>query len=165
MNEKIIFEEKQRFTQIWLWALVLFIAGLSWWFFIGQIIFGVPQGNNPAPDYLVIIIFVVFGILYPLFFIFCHLHVYIDDKYLKLRYFPLHLSYRSIELDKIINYQNIKYNPIIDCGGWGIKYGKYGITYNVKGNKAIFLVLKSGKKILIGSQKADQFYSCLSGKK
>ena len=44
----------------------------------------------------------------------------------------------------------------MDYGGWGIKYGLKGLAYNISGNFGIQLELKSGSKILIGTQKPDE---------
>jgi len=34
------FSESQRFTQIWIWLLVLAVVAMGWWAFIEQIIYG-----------------------------------------------------------------------------------------------------------------------------
>lgn len=47
------------------------------------------------------------------------------------------------------------YSPIREYGGWGFRQalGEKGKAYNVKGNKGIQIQLKTGKNILIGTQK------------
>ena len=49
------------------------------------------------------------------------------------------------------------YRPILEYGGWGIRYtmGR-GWAYNVSGNQGVQLELASGKRILIGSQRAEE---------
>ena len=63
-GESVVYAEEQRFRQIWILILVGFIAILSWYSFLLQIVFGEPFGTNPAPDILVLILLVIFGILY-----------------------------------------------------------------------------------------------------
>ena len=41
------FEERQRFTQVWLWALLLGVSGLMLWGFVQQIVLGRPWGSKP----------------------------------------------------------------------------------------------------------------------
>ena len=51
----------------------------------------------------------------------------------------------------------VKYNPILDYGGWGIRYRFKTKAYNIKGNKGVRIYLKNGKNILFGSQKHKEF--------
>jgi hypothetical protein len=46
-----------------------------------------------------------------------------------------------------------EYSPLFEYGGWGIRRGKSGRAYNVKGNIGLQLVLKNGKKILLELKK------------
>lgn len=49
------------------------------------------------------------------------------------------------------------YSPIKEYGGWGYRITlKNGKAFNVTGNKGIQLVLKSGKKLLIGTQQESE---------
>jgi len=46
----------------------------------------------------------------------------------------------------------ITYKPLRDFGGWGIKYGKGGLkAWTGKGNLGLLVLLKDGRKYLIGS--------------
>ena len=49
-----------------------------------------------------------------------------------------------------------KYQPLWEYGGWGIRFGMKGRAYNTSGNKGLQLLMKSGKRILIGTQKSDE---------
>ena len=42
-------------------------------------------------------------------------------------------------------------------GGWGIRYGKGERVYTIKGNKGIRIRFIDGKKIMLGTQKSDEF--------
>ena len=46
----------------------------------------------------------------------------------------------------------MKYKPISQYGGWGIKYGFNGKAYNVSGNLGVKVFLKNGSNIMFGSQ-------------
>ena len=63
---------------------------------------------------------------------------------------------RTIERDAIDSAEPVKYSPIGDCGGWGIKGSrKYGAVLNVAGEHGVFInYTKNGKpkKMLIGSE-------------
>ena len=63
--------------------------------------------------------------------------------------FPFH-SIQKVEA--------VTYSPIMEYGGWGLRYGRKGKAYNVSGNKAVFLTLCNEKNVLIGSQKHGELY-------
>ncbi len=49
------------------------------------------------------------------------------------------------------------YSPITEYGGWGIRWSPHrGWAYNVGGSKGVQLGRANGKRILIGSQRADE---------
>jgi hypothetical protein len=50
------------------------------------------------------------------------------------------------------------YRPILEYGGWGIRYSPFGqgCAYNVSGNRGVQLELADGQRILIGSQRAEE---------
>jgi len=48
--EKLFFEEKQSFRQIFIWIICLLLICIFLWGFIQQIIFNIPWGNNPSSD-------------------------------------------------------------------------------------------------------------------
>ena len=50
-----------------------------------------------------------------------------------------------------------QYSPLAEYGGWGIRKGRAGFAYNMSGNQGIQLELKSGKRILIGTQQTNDF--------
>ena len=75
---------------------------------------------------------------------------------LYVRYFPFHLKFKKINPEDLTEYSAREYSPLWEYGGWGIKCGKSGKAYNVKGNHGLQLVFTNGKRLLIGSQKPDE---------
>lgn len=64
------------------------------------------------------------------------------------------LLYKTIEKEDILEVEDVKYNPLLDWGGWGIRFNLKGVAYNMYGDRGVKLTMKSGKIILIGSQKS-----------
>lgn len=89
-------------------------------------------------------------------FIVLKLETEVRSDGLYVRYFPFHLKYKKINPDDLTEYSARKYSPLWEYGGWGIKCGKGGKAYNVKGDRGLQLVFNNGKRLLIGSQKADE---------
>ena len=138
----------------------LFCAG-----FYKQIIQGQEFGSNPMSDSGMIIGFILDLILFTSLFLlfgFAKLTMVIDDKGITYRFFPFHFKNRLILWDEIMRYEVIKYNPILDYGGWGVRIGGRGKAYNVSGNMGLLLYLKSGRPLLIGTQKSKELIDFLS---
>lgn len=153
--EKVIYREVQQFRQIWIWIFIVLLSGTAWYSFLQQIVFGKPFGNNPAPNPVMWIICIVFGIGIPLLFYFVKLTVEVSKKGIHICFFPLYS--RSIPFNDIMSYKIYKYKPILDYGGWGIRWasGK-GWVYNVSGNRGVLLELSNDKRLLIGSQNPEK---------
>lgn len=78
------------------------------------------------------------------------------------------LSSRTIALQNITSAQAIKYNPLVDTGGWGIRRSrKYGRVYNMAGDRGVHIVYTDtrdkGKErnMLIGSMRADELVAAI----
>jgi len=79
-----------------------------------------------------------------------------DGIYLK--FVPFHFKFKYYPYGEIKSYEVTEYKPIREYGGWGIRYRLNGKAYNVYGNKGIQLTFKNNKKLLIGTQKPEEFY-------
>ena len=161
-EESIRFREEQRFYQLWVWIIIAFITVLAWYFFVVQLIFGEQLGNNPAPDWVVLIIWLIFGIIFPLWFILMKLEIVVTDSGLSFRFFPMHPKWRTIPFPDIVTAEAVTYHPLREFGGWGIRFGWHGgMAYNVRGDRGVRITLNNGKKILLGSQHAEELAQAL----
>ena len=158
---EIIFKEEQRFRQLWLWVFVILASVIPWLGLIIQVILGQKLGNNPAPDWIIILMWLVFGVGLPLFFYSIRLITEVHRDGIHIRFFPFHRKFKIFQYAEIESFATRQYKPIREYGGWGIRYGLGGTAYNVYGNKGVQLVLKSKKKILIGTQRPEEFYQAI----
>ena len=62
---------------------------------------------------------------------------------------------RTIPWDQIRSVETRTYRPIKDFGGWGVRWAARGIVYHARGNRGVRLVLASGERVMIGSQRPD----------
>jgi hypothetical protein len=67
--------------------------------------------------------------------------------------------------NKQYTWSDIQSAEIIDygfVGGWGIRIGtKYGTVYNARGSEGVWLTLESGKKIVIGTQRPNDWQKAI----
>jgi hypothetical protein len=150
-----IFREVQKVHQWWIWALVLGVAAFAWVIFFTQVVLDIPFGNKPAPDPVLWIILVVMGILAPFFVQSCRLTTEVGEKQLTMSWFPLYR--RNFAYRDIASVEAVTYHPLLHYGGWGLRYNPWrGWVYSMSGNRGVQLVLKDGKRVLIGSYHAEE---------
>lgn len=70
---------------------------------------------------------------------------------------------RTIPWDQIRNVETRTYRPIRDFGGWGVRWAARGIVYHARGNRGVRLMLASGERVLIGSQRSDELARAIAG--
>ena len=155
------FREVQRFGQIWIWALVLMVSGVAWYGAYQQLLLKRPFGDNPAPDSLLWVLLILFGIGLPVFFYSLKLETEIRADVLYYRFAPLQRRFQRIAFSDIRSAEAVVYRPLRDYGGWGIRYGPKGKAFNVRGNRGVEVVQEDGGRIMIGSQRAEELAMAL----
>jgi Family of unknown function (DUF6141) len=161
IRQKLLFREIQRPRQIWIWVLVLSIAIFFWYCFIQQILLDNPIGSNPAPNFVLVILWVVFGIVFPVMLIgFLKLIIEVRVDGIYIRYAPFHLQFRKFSLKDIDNYEPVDYSAL-QFGGWGIRINLKGErAYNMNGKHGIRLRLKN-ETVVIGTQKEMEMMNAI----
>jgi hypothetical protein len=77
-----------------------------------------------------------------------------EGLYVKL--FPSHLKFKFISWDEVSAVYIRQYRPLIEFGGWGLRYGFGGKAYNIKGNMGLQLSFKDSSNLLIGTQRPEE---------
>ena len=144
------FKEVQRFTQWWLWLILLGIGSILIFGIYKQIILGEPFGDQPMSDVgLIIFALLILGLI--AFFRIMQLKTEIDEKGIRMNFFPF--------VKKEVLWSDLKRLEVVNYGfvGYGIRIGtKHGTVYNTKGNKGLAIELQNGRKFLIGTQKETE---------
>ncbi|MDR0802933.1 hypothetical protein [Fluviicola sp.] len=154
MTEKNLFSETQKFRQWWLWLIFVGIEGLMGFSIITQIIYGKSFSDSKWEN-LLIGFFVVLAVCI-LFFI-LRLETRISDNGIYVRFFPVQLKFRHYKWEDIDQIYLREYSPIVEYGGWGIRYSLFGKgkAFNVSGKMGLQLGFKNGRKVLIGTDKPE----------
>jgi hypothetical protein len=63
---------------------------------------------------------------------------------------------RTISWDQVRSVETRTYRPIRDFGGWGVRWAARGIVYHARGNRGARMVLASGERVLVGSQRPEE---------
>ncbi len=89
--------------------------------------------------------------------LFASLTVEIDAEHLRIR-FGIGLIRKRFPLDQIDTYRPVKNSWIY---GWGIRLTPHGWLYNVSGQEAVELKMKSGKTCRIGTDEPEVLTAAL----
>lgn len=150
MESKIVFYEKQQFRQWWLWLLFLSLFAFLLYKFIVQKDYGtIKNWQDCFPLVIPIGICILFWIM--------KMETTIKEDGIYINFYPLLWKIKFYPWQIIENIDVIKYNALLDYGGWGIRIG----AYNVYGNKGFKITFKSGNKLLIGTQKSEEIKDIL----
>lgn len=161
MKKQVLFRERQRFRQFWLWALVLGLAAVFWAGFVYQVLLGGAFGNRPVSDIQLSIMLALLGFGMPFFFYWMSLTTKVKPGVLTVRFVPFHMKPVRIPLHTIRNYERVTYDPIGDYGGWGIRWTPKGKAYSIAGREGVLLHFYNQKPILIGTRRPAELLSAI----
>lgn len=147
-----VFEEVQSFDQVWLWVLL----GVQTTAMLLALIL-------TSQAFLVIMLTSFIMVMSMSVMAWMKLRLRIDDAGVHYRFTPFHFKEKTIPMEEIDSIFVREYSPIMDYGGWGIRVGRSGTAYTVKGKYGIQVVKKNGKRILIGIQQPEEAAQFLEG--
>ncbi|MFD2246044.1 DUF6141 family protein [Pontibacter ruber] len=159
--QAILFKEKQRYTQFWLWAILLGVSGLLLAGFVYRVFLGSNMGNHTLSDIQLGLVVLLVGVGLPLFFFRMRLITKVLPGEVRVRFSPFQLKAVRIPLHLVRDFERLVYNPIGDYGGWGIRWSSKGKAYNMSGNEGVQLYFYNRKPILIGSQRSLELFEAI----
>ncbi len=102
--------------------------------------------------------------IFALITVFLNLKTKVFSDSISVIMFPFVIN-KVIKKEDILKAEDVKYSPLLDWGGWGIKISFKGIAYTMYGNRGVKLTMKNGKIILLGSQKSYLLFDAILKKK
>ena len=154
------FREVQAISFWWVRLLVALITLVAWWAFVQQIVLGRPWGTNPGPDWVIWCVFVGAGLLLPGFLLGTRLITEVGRGALHLHY--RFLKRRTIPFEAIRTAEALRYHPILEYGGWGLRWAPgRGWAWTAVGNRGVRLQLEGGKTLLVGTQRPEELLLAL----
>jgi hypothetical protein len=85
-----------------------------------------------------------------------HVATEVDGRTIKVEVWPIQLSPVELAIDDLASVEARDYDPLREFGGWGVRNGRRGAAYNAYGSRGVQLVLTGGRRVLVGSQRADE---------
>jgi hypothetical protein len=161
-DDWLIFHEKQKIAAWFRWLMIINVPLII---FIVHTVSNLNENAQPKPEsFHIVLLFLIAGPA----FLFCKMkletNVRNDGIYIKLS--PFHFRFKKYPFDQISQYYARDYKPIAEYGGWGIRNSRTnGKAFNMSGSRGVQLILTDGKKVLIGSQKPEQFVNAIKSVK
>jgi len=150
------FKEQQKLVPYWLSILILLLMFYITFKAIRQLIYNIPFGTHPMSNSgLILFMLCVYIVVY--IFIILALKLEINDKYINIKFYPIH--------NKIILFKDVKNMEIINYKSFGIGIRislKYGTIYRVSGNKGLLIRTKNDDLVLIGIKNEDEILKIIS---
>ena len=151
---KQAFTESQKFKGALMYFVFVLLGGVLALFFyadVQQLIFSKPFGDKPASNAALIIVtlFLAF-LLFAL--IATTLETRVTNEGVSFRWKPFQRKAKLFCWNDITKAEIIYYGFV----GYGLRITSHGLVYTAGGNTGLRLVLKSGRKIIIGTQKPEE---------
>jgi hypothetical protein len=162
MTEQPIFRESQHFNRVFLVVLlvILLVPGtiISLYILFPDVITGVFGPAKPPPDKWALPITLI-GPLIVVLVLLMRVVTEVSNSGLRVRLTPF--PWKRFPLSEIGRAYVRTYRPILEYGGWGIRWGWSGRAYNARGNRGLQLELTDGKRVLIGSQQPEELLAAI----
>ena len=156
------YKEIQKFRQPWLLALLGLALGLP------LLLIGFEPGSDGSAEVQTlfnsaIAIYALVGAAMFAWFLAVNLETRVEDDSVSLKFHMLWPK-KTYTLSEIAEAEVRTYRPIIEYGGWGVRFGRRGRAFNVSGNRGVELTLTNGKRVMLGSPQPEELYQVLVGR-
>ena len=154
MESRIVYKEQQRFRQWWLWAIIL---GLTI-FWLSLILI--------SRELIVVLLALILDLGLIVFMYSLKLDTEVTHTGVRIKFWPFHRRWLLFEFSTFESVQEVKYRPLADYGGWGIRYGIFhelhAKAYTVSGNRGVMIRMTDESNVLIGSRNPEVLMSSIS---
>jgi len=148
-TKKVPFRETQRFSQWWVWMILIGTGTLPYLPYLTGAYAGSAAGGLIGASLIMLIISLMLLII--------RMETILDEDGIYVRFFPFHLKPKFYSWESIKAMDVREYSALREYGGWGIRgFSRQNRAYNVKGNKGLQLEFAKGDRLLIGTSKAEE---------
>lgn len=152
MNNRLMYKESQNFLTWWLVSVFILIIGLG--------IYARWDANSNAGWRDLSAGFWI-GSAVALLLLLMRLRTRINEQGIHIRFIPFIWKEKKWKWEDIGKVHVKKYSPW-EYGGWGWRFGGPGVAYTTKGFYGIWIVLKNGRTILVGTQHPEKVQELLT---
>jgi len=159
---RVIFKEQQRFSNWILWMLLISMAVGVWFWLIATVVLstGSASGSEDsiAPVWFVVLIWLVIGIILPGFVFMLRFDLQIENGEIIFQYFPFQLKPKRLSIKEIQNYKIVRYDPLGDYGGWGVRKKANTIGYITSSDRSVTVLVDDEMQLAFGTDQPKELY-------
>lgn len=149
------FREVQRIRQWWVYALVALSSLVAWWAWSVQIVLREPFGQDPAPDLVVWILWVVVGVALPVGIAALRMVTTVSERTLRVRFWPF--PPREVDVDTTLDVAVVEVRPLAHWGGYGYRRNLDGdVAFLMQGRDAVRLAVGRDNVLVVGSRRPQE---------
>ena len=141
------YHERQRFA-VWVYLIAAGAALGS----LGALALAQVHGDKAAPP--AVVVFSVAMLLFLFDVLFLRTTVDAAGVYVRLGW-PVPIFWKQIDARRIRSARVVTYRPLIDAGGWGLRFGRFEgrftVFWNARGNRGV-LIDTDTRRYIVGSQ-------------
>jgi hypothetical protein len=155
-----IFREEQPFGW-WIYALLLAMVAMGC---LGFVWAGPPAGAPARAWSLEVPIGLAVGLVLPMVLVVGVLRMttVVTPTELRVWFGWLPTYRRAFAVSDIRRVEVVRYRPIADCLGWGVRRGRDGeLVLNARGDRGVRIHLEDGSRLLVGSQRPEELAASL----
>lgn len=159
-EEKILFYERQRLTQWWLWLTVIVVQLVPMFLNFRKLYLA---GFMEKPEIMLSTAgSSVFILILSLFLIYSiKLETKITEQGVCVRLFPLGFSFKFYPFSNMAACYVRKYHPVREYGGWGYKGRPGNRALSIWGDRGLQMEFPNGNKLLVGTRRPQEIMEIL----
>jgi hypothetical protein len=159
-TSQLYFHEEQRIRQLGFRLSVLAAALPSWALLFG-IIFD-PIRNDARALSAILFTWFSIGVLLPAFVTAVKLTTEVRADGVYYCFSPIHLRFHRIGMDQMARFEALRYRPLLQYGGWGLRVRYRKRAYSISGDRGVQITMPDGRTVLFGSLKAEAFADAIT---
>lgn len=154
----ILFREDRALRSAYVWTVIVLVSSLVLgtvaWMVVRQVVQGQPLGARPLSNVALLagagFTFVAWGALIALFAA-AKLQIEVTTAGLFVRFWPLQRKVRRIPLDDVTVLRAVRFRPLLDYGGYGVRRTRHGAAYALGSGEGVRIDYANGYHLVIES--------------
>ena len=79
------------------------------------------------------------------------LTVLVQETRIVLHLGSVRLVRKMVSFDSIVSLESVRYRPLVEFGGWGVRGAGKKKAWTARGDRAVVVGLKEGRRLYVGS--------------
>lgn len=149
---KRVFKESQGYVGTWVAYLIILLEVPV--LILLSVLFYQAEDKGELGFALTLVVFIMGSVFLLIFNI--KLQTRIDETGVAFKFTPFINQWRKFNPEQIRSVQVIRYSPITDYGGWGLKGNSKTKVFSILGDEGLLLDIGEKKKIMIGTARGKE---------